>query len=103
MEADDFRFTSVHESGFVDVQLSNTERLQLRELAKEGAPIARIMIGLAELKRVIGATLVHADLNSAEGLAQARKLQAEMLAVDWTIAMWERVLSLPPTQPQEQN
>lgn len=98
-----FRFPSVHDTSFVDVQLSDTERLQLREMAKEGAPISRIMVSLGELKKVLGLAFVAADLNSEPGLVIARKLQAEMLAVDWTIQMWERVLSLPPTQHEEQN
>ena len=96
-EADYFTFASARESASVEVELSYTERLQLRVLAVDGGPLDRIVVGCVELKKQMGMALVGADLNSVEGIAKARQLQAEMLAVDWTIRMWERMLSLPPT------
>lgn len=82
--------------------LGNTERHRLRKLAEPGEPLDLIVQGLLAYSDQARYAISTLDLEDEAQLKKAILIGRERKAIDWTIRLWERILT-PIPNPTEEN
>ena len=83
------------------VVLGNTQREMLRKLAETGEPIDLIVRGLLAYGDEARYTLGRLDVEDDSQLAKAKALAREIKQIEWTVSLFERVLSPLPESKKE--
>ena len=95
LETGVFTFEGLNEGGFIEVNLSPTERDMIRPYGAIGQPIWKIQKGMLDYRGVLMENASTLDLTKPEELEKARSLFAEIKAIDWQHRLWVRLLGAP--------
>lgn len=95
LETGQFTFEGLNEGGYIEVDLSPTERDMIRPYAAPGQPIWKIQKGLLDYRAVLLENASELDLAKPEENERARSLFAEIKAINWQYRMWTRILGAP--------
>jgi hypothetical protein len=74
-------------------ELSNTERAMLRELAKEGGPIWKFMVGLRSHQDLVEAEMLGTDIVTPQGFERVKYLRTIREGLIFHRRLWESVLT----------
>lgn len=88
---------------FPQAGLTNGERAMLRPLAEPGGPLWKIFRSMLDYGDGLRESLVSADLLNPEEVNRARKVQAVVIAVDWTLETFKQALVDVPVGPQTEE
>lgn len=86
-----------------ELELSNTEKRMLMGLAQEGGPLWKVLRYFHDYGAGLRQAMANADLEDADQLKQAKKVQAKLQGAAWVLDEFQSALTLNPEEEKKDD